>query len=72
MKRSEIAGIIAIASVSVIVAYIVANAVIGRPSSTSVTVHTAEPISEEIVKPDEKIFNKDAINPTVKVVIGNE
>ena len=72
MKRSEIAGIVAIASFSIVIAYVVANAVIGRPSSTSVTVHTATPISADIEQPDEKIFNKDAINPTVEVVIGNE
>jgi hypothetical protein len=72
MKKSEIAAIIAIASLSVAIAYFVANAVIGKPSSASVKVRTVAPISAEVDQPDGKIFNKDAINPTVEVVIGNE
>jgi hypothetical protein len=72
MKRSEIAAIIAIAATSIAVAYFVANALIGKPSSTPVKVRTTTQISAEVDQPDSKVFNKDAINPTVEVVIGNE
>jgi hypothetical protein len=72
MKKSDIAVIILIASVSIAVAYFVADAVIGKPSSASVKVRTATPISAEVEEPSTSIFNKDAINPTVEVVIGNE
>ncbi|MFZ2544512.1 MAG: hypothetical protein WAW80_00880 [Candidatus Saccharimonadales bacterium] len=71
MKRSEIISIIAIASISVIVAYLIATAVIGKSTSSSVKVRTAIPISSTVDEPDDKIFNKDAINPTVEVVIGD-
>lgn len=72
MKNSDIAAIIVIASISVLIAYFVADAVIGKPTSDSVKVKTIEPISAEVQTPDSTIFNKDAINPTVEVVIGNQ
>lgn len=72
MKRSEIAAIIAIASLSIVIAYIAANAIIGKPDSKSVKVKTTTSISSTIEEPDSKIFNKDAINPTVEVVIGGQ
>lgn len=72
MKKSDIAIIILIASISVAVAYFVADAVLGKPQSESVKVRTAAPISAEVEEPSASIFNKDAINPTVEVVIGNE
>lgn len=72
MRKNDIAAIILIASISVAVAYFVADAVIGKPSSQSTKVRTATPISAEVQTPDKTIFNKDAINPTVEVVIGDE
>ncbi len=71
MKRNDIAIIVLIASVSVVLAYFLANALIGNPSSQSVKVKTAKPISTDITEPSSAIFNKDAINPTVEVEIGN-
>lgn len=70
MKKTDIAMIILIASTSVLIAYFVAKAVIGDVQNESVTVKTAEPITTEVVEPDPAVFNEDAINPTVKVVIG--
>lgn len=72
MKQSDIATVVLIAAVSVSGAYFVANAVVGKPSSTTVTVKTAVPISAEVQEPDKNIFNKDAINPTVEVTIGDK
>jgi len=71
MKKSEIASIILIASVSVLIAYFVANAVIGQPSGESTKVKTIAPITETVATPDKSIFNKDAINPTIQVEIGS-
>jgi hypothetical protein len=72
MKKSDIAMIILIASVSVLIAYFVAKAVIGDTKNKSVTVKTAEPITTDIVKPDPSVFNSNAINPTVQVIIGDK
>lgn len=71
MKRSDIAAIVLIAGVSIAVAYFVASAIIGKPSNESVKVQTAAAISPDVVQPDTNIFNKDAINPTVEVAIGD-
>jgi mannitol-specific phosphotransferase system IIBC component len=72
MKKSDIAMIIFIASVSVLVAYFVANAVIGNTKDEAVTVKTADPITTDIVEPDPTVFNTNAINPTVEVIIGGD
>lgn len=70
MKRSDIATLILISSISVIMAYFVASALIGSPSDEKVTVKTVEAISSEVISPDPLIFSDDAINPTIEIVIG--
>lgn len=72
MKNSDISAIIVIAFVSMLVAYFVADAAIGKPSNESVKVLTVDPITADVQTPDSTIFNKDAINPTVEVVIGDK
>ena len=72
MKKSDIAMIILIASVSVLISYFVAKAVIGDTGHESVQVKTAEPITADIQKPDPTVFNSNAINPTVEVMIGGD
>ena len=72
MKRTDIAMIIFIASMSMLISYFVATAVIGEAQNEAVVVKTADAISDEVNKPDERIFNKDAVNPTVEVYIGSE
>lgn len=71
MKKTDIAMIILIASLSVLVAYFIAKATpLGSVQNESVTVKTVEPITAEVSEPDPSVFNKDAINPTVEVIIG--
>ncbi|GHU10405.1 hypothetical protein FACS189431_8970 [Alphaproteobacteria bacterium] len=72
MKKTDIALVIFIAGISVVIAYFVAKAVIGDPGEQSATVRTAIPISATAEKPSTKIFNDDAINPTVEVVLVGE
>lgn len=72
MKKTDIATLILIASMSVIAAYFIADAVLGKPSDESVKVKTVEAISAEVASPDASVFNKDAINPTVEVFIGGQ
>ncbi len=76
MKRSDIAMIILIASVSVIGAYFITNALIGGKSEEGVKVKTAEKITPDVIMPDSQelsgVFNKNAINPTVRVSIGTD
>lgn len=71
MKKTDIAMIILIASVSVLVAYFVVNSLpIFQEANQPQQVPTAEAISSETSDVDQTIFNKDAINPTVEVIIG--
>ncbi|HEX6416139.1 MAG TPA: hypothetical protein VFZ62_01305 [Candidatus Saccharimonadales bacterium] len=72
MKKSDIAMIILIASVSVMVAYFAAKAIVGDVQNQSVQVKTTEEITTEVPEPDPTVFNKDAINPTVEVIIGDD
>jgi hypothetical protein len=71
MKKTDIAMIILIASMSMLVAYFVAKGVVGDVQSQSVKVKVADPISSEVATPDPQIFNTNAINPTVEVIIGD-
>jgi len=72
MKKSDIAMIILIASISVLVSYFVAKAVVGDVKNETVKVKTAEPITTDVKQPDTTVFNSSAINPTVEVIIGGD
>lgn len=72
MKKSDIAMIILIASISMLMAYFIGKAVIGDVQNETVKVKTAEPITTDISKPDPSVFNSNAINPTVEVIIGDQ
>lgn len=71
MKKTDIAMIILIASMSVLVAYFIASALpMFKADDQAVKVKTVDVITAEVTPPDADIFNKDAINPTVEVLIG--
>lgn len=70
MKKSDMLTIAVIALISVMVAYFVAGTLIGQPSQDTVTIKEANPIKSTVTDPDPDIFNKNAINPTVEVQIG--
>lgn len=69
MKKSDIAMIILIASVSVLVSYFVAKSIFGDVYSGTAKVKTIDSIDLTIVEPSPDIFNKSAINPAVQVQI---
>lgn len=72
MKKTDIAMIVLIASVSVLVAYFTAKAipVFSTSYSGSAKVKTIDLIEANIKnQPDPAIFNKNAINPAVQVTI---
>lgn len=70
MKKTDIAMIVLIASLSVLVSYFIASATpLGSAVDEPVQIDTIDKISEEIVQPDPAIFNEDALNPSVEVQI---
>ncbi len=70
MKKTDIATIILIASISALVAWFSANAVIGEPKQNALKIKTADVISAEVEAPDKRIFKADAVNPTIERSIG--
>lgn len=71
MKKSDIAMIILIASISMIVAYFIVQSLpVFQATNEPQKVKTFEQISADVEEPDPEVFNSDAINPTVEVFIG--
>ena len=70
MKKSDPAMIVLIVAFTVLPSYFVAKAIIGDVGNQSARVKTIEPISAQLVEPSPKVFNSNAINPTVEVTIG--
>lgn len=63
--------IILVASASVMISYFVVNAIpFFSSDKQEVKVKVAEPITDTVTPPDASVFNSDAINPTVEVIIG--
>ena len=73
MKKTDIAMIILVASLGVIVAYVVAsNLSFLKLPDNGVKVQTIRKISSDVTQPSKDIFNDKAINTTVEVIVGGE
>lgn len=72
MKKSDIASLVLIVGISILAAYFVASTFIKSPSDRQTKVKTVEEISADIAQPSSAVFNDDAINPTVEVIVGEE
>ena len=71
MKKTDIAMIILIASVSVLISYFVVSAIPGlKMGDEKTTVKTIDRYDSGVGELDTTVFNKDAINPTVEITIG--
>ena len=74
MKKTDIAMIVLIASVSVLIAFFVTRAIFGDSANQPVEVQTIERIDPTLSEVNSTIFNENAINPAVEVQItpGNQ
>ena len=72
MKKTDVALIILIVGIVGLATFILVNTLVGEPGAEPVQVETAEPIVTEVTEPSKAVFNDKAINPTVKVKIGNQ
>ena len=71
MKKTDIAMIVLIAGVGILVAYFIAvNIPFLKIPEQGVEVQTVDPIRSEISEPSNSVFNAEAINPTVEIVVG--
>ena len=69
MKKTDIAMIVLIASVSVLIAFFVTRAIFGSSANEPVTIDTIERIDPTLGEVNPSIFNENAINPAVEVQI---
>jgi hypothetical protein len=61
--------IILIASVSMLMAFFIANSIFGNARTRTAKVKTIDKIESSIIEPSSDIFNNKAINPAVQVKI---
>lgn len=71
MKPKDIGIIAGVAVVSAIFSYIIAGYIFNGDKSYSLKAPSVEPISAEFKLPSDKYFNKDSLNPTKDITIGD-
>ncbi len=69
MKKSDIMTIVLIATVSVVIAYIIGNSIFGGITEQSVKVKTIDAITSDVEEPSKEVFNDTSINPAVEVQV---
>lgn len=74
MKKTDIALIIIIVSISAGLSYWIASATIGKSNDKSIIIKTIDPITvdDESFKVDKRVFSEGAINPTVEAIIAGD
>ena len=72
MKKTDIAMLVLIAGVSVVISSFVLNNILGDPGEKTRSVEVTDEIQAGFTEPDKEIFNENAINPTVPIVIGED
>lgn len=71
MSKNRIAILILIVGFAAMIAYFAGQKILSyTDTSKPVDVEVARPITDTVVKPDPSVFNDDAINPTVRITIG--
>lgn len=67
MKKNDLAALVAIIVVAGVIAYFIANAVIGQPKNNPVQVEQVTAIAPTFPAPDSRVFNDQSIDPTVEI-----
>lgn len=70
MKQKDLALIIVVAVVAGVLSVLVSKFFISA-GSKNLQAQVVQPISTDFQKPDERVFNDKAINPTQLIQIGN-
>lgn len=70
MKRNDIAVLLIIVLFIGGIAYFVGQQFIGSRALKPVQVETARAIAPTVTEPSAEVFNSQAINPTVRITIG--
>lgn len=72
MKKTDLALIIIIVTISAGLSYWIASMTIGQSSDQPIVVRTVEGIQTDNITVDETVFAKNAINPTVEATISGQ
>ena len=70
MRQKDIASLVLVIAISLIASWIVFNALINTPENRETEVERVDAFSGEFPEPDSTIFNKNALNPTELIRIG--
>ncbi len=71
MKQKDIVTIGVVVFVSAIFSLIISSTVISPPKKRSTKVETVQKITSDFPLPNAKYFNKNSVNPTQLITIGN-
>lgn len=69
MKKTDLAMIVLIASVSVLIAFFVTRAIFGGSANAPTEYQTIDRIDPNLGEVNSTLFNENAINPAVEVQI---
>jgi hypothetical protein len=72
MKKNDIAAIVLIVMFASVFSYIAAANFIGTPENNPVQVEVVTPVNDTFKTPDSRIFNEQAIDPTVEIRNGSQ
>ena len=67
MKKNDVAALLVIVVVAGIFSYVIANALVGKPKNNPVQVEQVTSINETFPTPDSRVFNDQAVDPTVEI-----
>lgn len=71
MKQSDIFSLILIAGIGTLAAFFICQTIMGNPDDAVVKFKTLRSvISNDLIVPDQEVFNSTAINPTIEVYVG--
>ena len=70
MKSKDLSTIAIIVVVSAVLSFVISSKIFTSPKQTHQKVEVVNPISTDFPTPDNKYFNAQSIDPTVKITIG--
>lgn len=71
MKQKDIALIVIVSVMSAVLSIVLSNALIAPKKNRQQKAEIVDAISAEFKLPDNRYFNKDSVNPTKNIVIGD-
>jgi len=71
MKQKDITLIVVLAFISAVVSLIISSQVFVTPANRQQKVQVVDSINDQFVKPSEKYFNSQSINPAQQIQIGD-